>query len=155
MTISRERCAICDCDRDGNVWPESAGMLCVRHQTIARMRAFVIAGALTDFGEDEHGYNVNHYSRMIGPAIADARAHTLAAREERTGEGMAGDIRRWVDLAAVLTPLGVEWAAPCVESPGDGMAVYSDVIVPWILDQMAYWLERRRGGNGGEGWTAA
>lgn len=58
--MTQQRCAICDCDREGNVWPESADALCADHWLLASVRSLVQCGAWSEFDMDKWGKRFNH-----------------------------------------------------------------------------------------------
>lgn len=117
------RCAICDCDREGNVWPESADSLCAAHYRLAGKRDLVLRAALSDW--EPMGVNgailVSHRTMLLRPAMPPLY---------------------WqASILALLTCAGVVWddGEPWQESPGDFMAGN------WLIDWAAI-----NGGNSGK-----
>src|SRR5690242_9390858 len=71
--MTQQRCAICDCDRDGNVWPESAESLCDAHWLASSVRNLVRAGAWSEFDMNLWGKRPNHRAEMLSRNEIDAR----------------------------------------------------------------------------------
>lgn len=91
--MTHQRCAICDCDRNGNVWPESAESLCADHWLLGTVRSLVRSGVWSEFDADAYGVRPNHAAMMMS-ATAKPRywqAVILAACNVRGVWWDAGD----------------------------------------------------------------
>lgn len=69
-----ERCAICDCDREGNVWPESADKLCPAHDRLAVLWAAVRSGDCSEWRANSGG-KVSHVEMQTRRANRGATGH--------------------------------------------------------------------------------
>src|SRR5690242_13082438 len=79
--MTRQRCAICDCDRDGNVWPESADVLCRQHWGLLAVRGFMRCGALSDWPPlqvGKHPMAVMHRTMLLTKDERYAAARPLS-----------------------------------------------------------------------------
>jgi len=117
--MTQQRCAICDCDRDGNVWPESAEFLCDAHWTLAGIRDFVRRGALSDWEPlptGKHPVPVCHDGMQTSGMVALCRQRRRASREDG---GVYHETQLMTELAVLLARLGVQFDTTGRDSFGD------------------------------------
>lgn len=122
--MTRQRCAICDCDREGNVWPESADVLCDAHWTLAGVRDFVQRGALSDWQPLPTGDG--GYTPMLhaGMQKSDTIAHVREQRRRKRGDaGVYPYTQVMAELAGELNKLHVQIeTVSAMDSYGDWLA---------------------------------
>ncbi len=126
------RCAICDADRDGAVWPESAESLCAAHWLLASVRSLVRCGAWSEFDADKWGKRPNHCDMMRQPP-----SETQTPRTWR---------------AVVLSALNVKRVAwegeqyDPTDSEGDRYTLISGLVPAWLYAEMVEaMIEQRKG----------
>ena len=121
--MTRQRCAICDCDREGNVWPESAEFLCDAHWLASSVRSLVRAGAWSEFDMNLWGKRPNHAGMLLtrDPKEAEKR-HSWQA----------------VVLPA-LTGKRVAWEGEQydpTESEGDRYTAMTGLVAAWVWHEV-------------------
>ena len=135
-------CAICDCDREGNVWPESAESLCAAHWTMAGVRDFVQRGAISDWEPmqaGKHPVMVNH-------------AAMLLTKDERVA---ASRPLRWqIIILSLCNQRGVWWddgSGDTRDTDTDRYTALFGLVPDWVLadiETVAREARERRDGNG-------
>jgi hypothetical protein len=126
------RCAICDADRDGAVWPESAESLCAAHWLLASVRSLVRCGAWSEFDADKWGRRPNHRDMMRQPPSETQTPRTWRAV-----------------VLALLTVKGVYWddgSGDSRDSLTDRYTLLSGLVPAWVYAEMVRaMVEQRKG----------
>lgn len=125
--MTQQRCAICDCDRDGNVWPESAGLLCADHWPLASVRDLVTCGAWSEFDMNLWGKRPNHAGMLL------TRNPKEAAKRHPWQAVLLAACNAYSDRHNVM----VWWddgTGDATESEGDRYALMTGLVAEWVID---------------------
>lgn len=136
------RCAICDCDRDGNVWPESAESLCAAHWLASSVRNLVRAGAWSEWPQNKFGVAPNHQQMMLTRDVQEAekrhpwQAVVLASCNAYTIRHGYGVPVWWDDGTNDTT-----------DSEGDRYAAMTGLVASWVWQAVERALMERTSGG--------